>query len=183
MPQHPQYARISLHERRRPFQRATSGVDASASFSRWVGSGGVTFVTSIPLFSASVSRCSLVAVTFVTLLASRLTVAPVASPQCRNDLALLNWLDTAVQRPRGNPHLIVDNINNSQRPTGTSQQQALRKLRKDRPDLHSRVLSGEMSAHAGVDEKTQAHGCPCRVPSAGQVRRSPPARCPNTFDS
>ena len=40
-----------------------------------------------------------------------------------------------------------DNGNLAQ-PSGTSRAAALRRLRKDRPDLHGRVLAGELSAHA-----------------------------------
>jgi hypothetical protein len=56
---------------------------------------------------------------------------------------------------RGRP-IDVDNnesdINVYRRPTGTSAAAALRRLRKDRPDIHTRVLAGEMSAHAGMIE-------------------------------
>jgi hypothetical protein len=38
------------------------------------------------------------------------------------------------------------------RPTGTSRATALRRLRKDRPDIHARVLKGELSAHAAMIE-------------------------------
>lgn len=37
-------------------------------------------------------------------------------------------------------------------PTGTSESAALRRLRKDRPDLLERVLSGELKAHAAMIE-------------------------------
>jgi hypothetical protein len=37
-----------------------------------------------------------------------------------------------------------------QRPTGTSQSAALRRLRKDRPDLLELVLNGDMSAHGAM---------------------------------
>ena len=46
----------------------------------------------------------------------------------------------------------VDNIHVDQRPSGTSESAALRRLRKDRPDLHAQVLSGEVSAHAASVE-------------------------------
>lgn len=55
---------------------------------------------------------------------------------------------------------IVDNVNNSgspksnnssaARPTGNSESAALRRLRKDRLDLHAQVIAGEMSAHAAM---------------------------------
>lgn len=37
-------------------------------------------------------------------------------------------------------------------PMGTTIAYALRRLRKDRPDIHQRVLNGELSAHAGMIE-------------------------------
>jgi hypothetical protein len=37
-------------------------------------------------------------------------------------------------------------------PTGTSAAAFLRRLRKDRPDIHARVLAGELSPHAGMIE-------------------------------
>jgi hypothetical protein len=40
----------------------------------------------------------------------------------------------------------------ARRPDGTSAARALRKLRQDRPDIHARVLSGELSPHAGMVE-------------------------------
>lgn len=45
----------------------------------------------------------------------------------------------------------VDNVN-SIRPTGNSRDAALRRLRDQRPDLHRRVLAGELSPHAAMIE-------------------------------
>ena len=69
-----------------------------------------------------------------------------------DDLEALSLLDEALQNPLGtNQH--VDIINTlDERPTGTSADSALRRLRKDRPDLHTRVLAGEMSPHAAMIE-------------------------------
>jgi hypothetical protein len=39
-----------------------------------------------------------------------------------------------------------------ERPSGTSAAAALRRLEKDRPDIHARVLAGELSANAGMVE-------------------------------
>jgi hypothetical protein len=36
--------------------------------------------------------------------------------------------------------------------TGTSAAAAMRRLRKDRPDIHARALAGGLSAHAGMIE-------------------------------
>lgn len=35
-------------------------------------------------------------------------------------------------------------------PTGTSREAGLRRLRKDRPDLHAEVLAGALSTHAAM---------------------------------
>ena len=71
---------------------------------------------------------------------------------------VIDALDKALQRPSGNPNRdeetgrlapspIFDNVQDrSKAPTGTSESAALRRLRKDRPDLHARVLAGELSA-------------------------------------
>lgn len=48
-----------------------------------------------------------------------------------------------------------NNINldtQSQKPEGTSAEYALRKLRSDAPELHERVLAGELSPHAAMVE-------------------------------
>lgn len=47
---------------------------------------------------------------------------------------------------------IEDGCINRSRPSGTSAAAALRRLRKDRPDIHERVLAGELSPHAGMIE-------------------------------
>jgi hypothetical protein len=62
--------------------------------------------------------------------------------------------DQANLRPAGRPEN-VDNKNsvvNNYRPTGNAAAAALRRLRKDRPDIHARVLAGELSPHAGMIE-------------------------------
>lgn len=72
------------------------------------------------------------------------------------DSTFTNALDAALQRPPGGDkrsesyqETIVDNIH-IDRPTGTSESAALRRLRKDRPDLHAQVLANELSAHAAA---------------------------------
>lgn len=64
-----------------------------------------------------------------------------------DDAVALDLLDQALQNQAGNPGN-VDNIND--RPTGTSREQALRRLRKDAPELHADVLAGRLSAHAAM---------------------------------
>jgi hypothetical protein len=65
--------------------------------------------------------------------------------------------DRGNQRPRGRPkknvsnsHAVTDNF--SGRPKSGTRADALRRLRKDRPDIHARVLAGELSPHAGMLE-------------------------------
>jgi hypothetical protein len=70
-----------------------------------------------------------------------------------DDPVTLDLLDKELQRPVGtNQHgkgEAVNNIN-TLRPVGTSKAAALRKLRKDAPELHAKVLAKEMSAHAAM---------------------------------
>lgn len=57
-------------------------------------------------------------------------------------------LDRAYQRGSGRPeilHKIQDKA-----PYGTSRAAGLRRLRKDRPDLHAEVLAGRLSTHAAM---------------------------------
>ena len=84
-----------------------------------------------------------------------------------DDPEALNLLDQALQNPHGGDRksglvaIKFDNIKDevTEAPTGTSITQALRRLRKDRPDLHARVLAQELSSHrvmieAGFREPT-----------------------------
>lgn len=66
------------------------------------------------------------------------------------DPVILDLLEQALQEStaRGG----VDNINATVRPSGTSQAAALRRLRKDAPQLHHLVMTGEMSAHGAMVE-------------------------------
>lgn len=75
---------------------------------------------------------------------------------CRSNKHALDAIDRAVQQPPGGDKRsesyrknTVDNVN-SERPTGNSESAALRRLRKDRPDLHAAVLREELSAHAAA---------------------------------
>lgn len=68
-----------------------------------------------------------------------------------DDREAVDLLDRVLQRQVGHPREIVDNINNSEgRPSGTSQAHALRRLRKDAPELHAEVIAGRLSAHAAM---------------------------------
>jgi hypothetical protein len=58
-------------------------------------------------------------------------------------------------RPRGRPENVYNekrDLHISERPSGNSRAAFLRRLRKDRPDIHARVLAGEITAHAGMIE-------------------------------
>lgn len=64
-----------------------------------------------------------------------------------DDVEALDLLDRALKNP-AHVHADVNNIN--VRPTGTSKDYALRRLRKDAPELHAGVLAGRLSAHAAM---------------------------------
>lgn len=75
----------------------------------------------------------------------------------RDDPEALDLLDRALQRPTGAYEDDLegdDNVNTFKisRPLGNSSEQALRKLRKDRPDLHEQVLAGNLSPHRAMVE-------------------------------
>ena len=73
----------------------------------------------------------------------------------RDDPAALDALDRAVQKRHGGDRksdkakIKHDNVKLDQ-PNGNSESAALRRLRKDRPDLHTRVLANELTAHAAA---------------------------------
>lgn len=71
-----------------------------------------------------------------------------------SDPETADLLDQALQGKHGGDRTSectsnVDVINVA-RPTGTSKSAALRRLRKDKPDLHAEVLAGRLSAHAAM---------------------------------
>ncbi|MFJ4969809.1 hypothetical protein [Streptomyces sp. NPDC088755] len=66
-----------------------------------------------------------------------------------DDTVALDLLDQVLQGGQGTRSDLVSN-SNEVRPTGTTQAAALRRLRKDAPELHARVLAGELSAHAAM---------------------------------
>lgn len=65
---------------------------------------------------------------------------------CRRNIRAQEAIDRATQHETG----VHGGYNIPTRPEGTSQAKALRRLRKDRPDLLERVLDGELSAHAAA---------------------------------
>lgn len=82
----------------------------------------------------------------------------------RDDKALVDLIDQAKQKKpggRNNPHgnnqhqakqVTVDNIHSDQRPSGTSADAALRRLRKERPDLHKQVINREKTPNTAMIE-------------------------------
>jgi hypothetical protein len=74
---------------------------------------------------------------------------------CADNPRVLDALDQVAQQTQvqGQRNDLVDNINDvANSPDGTSREAALRKLRKDRPDLHARVLNEELTPHAAMLE-------------------------------
>jgi len=72
---------------------------------------------------------------------------------CFEGLAIVG--DQVTVGKQGERTDIVYNIHEvpiEERPSGTSAKQALRRLRNQRPDLHSQVLAGEKSPHAAMIE-------------------------------
>lgn len=77
---------------------------------------------------------------------------------CSDDPVLLDLLDRAVQREPGSPgknHSIAAEVNDNKsdklkRPSGTSKQAGLRQLRKKNPELHAKVLTGELTVNAAM---------------------------------
>jgi hypothetical protein len=67
-----------------------------------------------------------------------------------DDPEAVDLLDRALQGRQGQRTDLVDNIHKVERPAGTSQTAALRRLRKDAPELHAEVLAGNLSAHAAM---------------------------------
>jgi hypothetical protein len=64
------------------------------------------------------------------------------------DAEALDLLDKALQNPVGRP--LINHSIKDKAPTGTSKYYALRRLRRDAPDLHADVLAGKLSAHAAM---------------------------------
>jgi hypothetical protein len=62
----------------------------------------------------------------------------------KDDPETLVLLDGVVAHNQGKRNGFVDNINKVKRPDGTSQSHAIRKLKKDRPDLLEKVVEVEL---------------------------------------
>jgi hypothetical protein len=61
---------------------------------------------------------------------------------------LVDRLDELMRNPVGHPGK-GNNVTRSKRP-GNTREQALRRLRKDAPELHAEVLAGRLTAHAAA---------------------------------
>lgn len=70
---------------------------------------------------------------------------------CRDNQLALDWIDQVCQRPAGRPKETFDNVKDKA-PTGNAREAGLRRLRKDRPDLHAEVIEGKRSVHAAMIE-------------------------------
>jgi len=77
------------------------------------------------------------------------------------DKAILQSFDDEVRGQHGGNHgnqytsgkgYNITLATDSKAKKGTSPEAALRRLRKDRPDVHQRVIAGELSPHAGMIE-------------------------------
>jgi hypothetical protein len=65
-----------------------------------------------------------------------------------DDIEALDLLDQALQNPVGS-NVPLYNVQ-GQAPAGNAKDRALRKLRKDAPELHAEVLAGRLSAHRAM---------------------------------
>lgn len=70
------------------------------------------------------------------------------------DTEAIDMLDRALQNPNGGDRKSqsrtrIDNVNTG-RATGNTKDAALRRLRRDRPDLHAQVLANTLTAHAAM---------------------------------
>lgn len=73
---------------------------------------------------------------------------------CRDNLVVLDLIDQAVQEKPGKRAStdIIDNVKNITPADGNGRSFALRRLRSQRPDLHSKVVKGELSPHSAMIE-------------------------------
>lgn len=80
--------------------------------------------------------------------------APLVRKIISGDPEAVDLFDEAVQTQHGGDRRSAAVIKNDnvtlERPTGNTQTAALRRLRKDAPELHAEVLAGNLSAHAAM---------------------------------
>jgi hypothetical protein len=92
------------------------------------------------------------------------------------------------EKDRGNPsrqgqrtdlvYTEINDIHEVTRPTGTSAEAFLRRLRKGRPDIHARVLAGELTAHAGMVEAGFRKPRSRRIPVLAKILKLVPELTP-----
>ena len=70
-------------------------------------------------------------------------MTPAIAPICGQPTSTSTVTCTPTGADKRNVHI---------RPSGNSRAAFLRRLRKARPDIHARVLAGELSPHAGMIE-------------------------------
>jgi hypothetical protein len=75
---------------------------------------------------------------------------------CADEAEALDLIDRVAQTSHGgdrrSDNFKFDNVKLDLSETGNSRAYALRRLRKDRPDLHARILLGEISPHQAMKE-------------------------------
>ena len=69
---------------------------------------------------------------------------------CRDSKPALDAIDDALGSRQGERTDLLDIVQEVRAPTGNRVDRALRKLRKDAPELHAQVLAGEVTAHAAM---------------------------------
>jgi hypothetical protein len=85
----------------------------------------------------------------------------------RDDAADLRNLRPA-HRPSKTVYNGESNVHASERPSGNSRAAFLRRLRKNRPDIHARILAGELSPYAGMIEAGFRKRQPRSTPAASE---------------
>jgi hypothetical protein len=75
-----------------------------------------------------------------------------AEDVCRDDIDATTLIDQAVQKPGGRPSKPGNNIPSLGRPSGTTRDRSLRRLRDQRPDLRERVVAKELAPHRAIIE-------------------------------
>lgn len=80
------------------------------------------------------------------------TDVPTLERLCGDDTRAKDLIDAAKKggEVKGARNDLVNNVSYVPSPEGNSATYALRRLRKDCPDLHARVLAGELSPHAAA---------------------------------
>lgn len=94
---------------------------------------------------------------------------------CEDDPAARDAIDAALGHSQGKRTdlNLGNNVPEVGRPEGNTEAKALRRLRKYRPDLHERVLAGELSAHAAmIDAGFRPHTFTVRADDPASTART-----------